>query len=214
MKSKQQGQALTEFAITLPILGLLMVWGLTYIQGALQEKVQARQMAGIALGHSDERHTYGLNTLDTHYWNFTLRLWINMSKWMTVYAHGDYPFSFATMPLELLARFEGGLDMTNQNMWEVDIAEYGHFEWMRYQRLRDDWSARKPGQLESRPRALTGSALFDNRLVKAMQSALAATPMGRELRPQELIFGHVDADVVPLRALCSETESLANCGYE
>lgn len=214
MNKGQRGQALTEFAISLPIITLLLVWGATYIQGALQEKVQARQMASIALGHADERKTFALQPLDTHYWNFTLHLWINMSKWMQLYAHSEYPFSFATMPFEVLARYEGSLDMTNQNLWEVDIAEYGHFDWMRYQRLRDDWSPRRTEQLQSRPRALTGSALFDNQLIRAIQAALASTPMGRELHPQELIFGYVDADVVPLSAICGEATTIVNCGDE
>ena len=214
MSKSQRGQALTEFAISLPVLSLLLVWGFMYIQGALQEKVQGQQMAGIALAHADERKTFAMQPLDTHYWNFTLRLWINMSKWMQLYAHSDYPFSFATMPFEVMARYERSLEMTNQNLWEVDIAEYGHFDWMRYQRLRDDWSPRSAEQLDSRPGTLTGSSLFDNQLIRGIQSALASTPMGRELRPQELVFGHVDSDVVPLRAICREAESMANCGYD
>lgn len=211
MNRKPSGQALIELTISLPIIGLLMVWGLSYIQGALQERVQAQQMAQLALAQGDERRSFNLPLTDTDDWNMRLRLWINMSKWMVLYPRGDYPFAYATAPLELLARYEQGLQLTNQNLWDVEIAEYGHFEWMRYQRLRDDWSPRTAPQLAQRPARLTGSQLLDNGLVRTLQTALASTPMGRELRPTELIFGHVDTDVVPSGVLCSDPNRTVNC---
>lgn len=210
---KCHGQALTEFAISLPVLSLLMVWGITHIQAALQEKVQAQQLAGLALGHADERNTFDLELLDSDYWNTSLQLEINSSKRVQVEAHADYPFAVATRPFEVLARYAAGLEMSNQNLWALDIAEQDQLVWMRYQRLRDDWSPRRTEQLAARPRVLTGTALLDNQLVRAIQSVLGATPMGRELRPKELVFGHVDADVVPARALCSQT-GMTNCGYD
>lgn len=208
---QQHGQALAEFAITMPIIGLLMLWGFGYVQGALQERVQARQMAQLALAQGDERQTFQLQLLDTYDWNSRLELWINMSKWMVLYPRGDYPFAYATVPLELLARYEQGLQLTNQNLWDVEIAEYGHFEWMRYQRLRDDWSPRYAEQLSQRPARLTGSQLLDNSLVRTLQSVIGVTPIGRELRPSELVFGHVDVDVVPRGALCGEPGRTPNC---
>lgn len=211
MKRMMQGQALTEFAISMPVLGLLMVWGFSYVQGALQERVDAQQMAQIALAQGDERSTFELPLLDTSDWNTRLELWINMSKWIALYPRGDYPFAYATAPLELLARYEQGLQLTNQNLWDLEIAELGHFKWMRYQRLRDDWSPRYAEHLTQRPARLTGSQLLDNSVVRGLQEFLAITPMGRELRPSELVFGHVDADVVPSGALCSEPRQTVNC---
>lgn len=211
MSRKITGQALTEVAISMPVLGLLMIWGFSYVQGALEERVHAQQMAQLALAQGDERSTFELPLLDTYDWNMRLELWINMSKWMVLYPRGDYPFAYATAPLELLARYEQGLQLTNQNLWDVEIAEFGHFEWMRYQRLRDDWSPRYAEQLTRRPARLTGSQLLDNSIVRSLQEVLAITPMGRELRPSELIFGHVDADVVPSGALCSNPGQTVNC---
>lgn len=211
MRARLHGQAMVEFAVTLPLLMLLLVWGVQYIQGALQERVMAQQMAQLALAQGDERRSFQLSLLDQDDWNFRLHLWKNMSKWMVLYSHGDYSFAYATAPLELLARYQQGLEMSNQNLWEVEIAEFGHFEWMRYQRLRDDWSPRRVEHLWSRPQRLTGSSLFDNAVVQTLQSALGSTPMGRELRSSQLQFGYVDVDVVPSGTLCSDSDRTVNC---
>ena len=211
MRLKRNGQALTEFTIAMPVLGFLMVWGFSYVQGALNERAHGRQMAQLAVAHGDERSTFELPLLDSYDWEQRLNLEISFSKWVALYSRGDYPFAYATAPLELLARYEQGLQLTNQNLWDVEIAEFGHFEWLRYQRLRDDWSPRYAAQLTQRPARLTGSQLLDNGVVRTLQEVLALTPMGRELRPSELIFGHVDADVVPSGALCSEPGKTVNC---
>lgn len=206
------GQALTEFAISLPILSLLMVWGISQIQTALQEKVQGQQLAGIALGQVDERNSFGLEALDHDYWNSHLQLQISRRKKVYVQSDSDYPFATATKPFEVLASYAKRLEMGNQNLWSVEIAEPEQLAWVRYQRLRDDWSPRRAEQLVSRPQVLTGTALLDNPLVTTMQRVLGAMPVGRELRPQELVFGHLDVDVVPARAVCSHA-GMSNCGY-
>ena len=211
MKHQPKGQALTEFAITMPVLGLLFVWGLSQVKSALDERVDGRQMAQLALAQGDERSTFELQLLDSYDWEHRLALNMKLSKWMALYTRGDYPFAFATAPLELLARYEQGLQLSNQNLWDVEIAEFGHFEWMRYQRLRDDWSPRSAEQLAQRPARLTGSQLLDNGVVRGLQEVLAITPMGRELRPSELVFGHVDVDVLPTGALCSNPGQTVNC---
>lgn len=211
MKHCCQGQASAEFALALPIFTSLVIWGYIYVQGALQERVQGQQMAQLALAHSDERHSYELALLDDADWNLRLQLWVNMSKWSVLYPRVDYPTAFALAPLELLSRYERGLDMGQVNLWDFEMAEFGHFEWLRYQSLRDDWSPRRQQQLEARPQRLSASNLLDNGVVRQIQNLVGATPVGRELRSNSLIFGHVDTDVVPFAAICSDPSRTRNC---
>lgn len=209
--NRMKGQAITEVAVALPVFVFLVTVGFMQVQAALQERQEGQQMANLALAQGDERSTYGLSLLDTPYWNDELKLWINWSKWMALYSHRDYPFAFAALPFEVLTRYENGLDMRNDNLWEVDIAEYGHFEWMRYQRLRDDWSPRRQGQIQQRPAVLSVGNLLDNSAIQALQRGLVVLPMGRELHPDSLIPGYVDTDVVPEQAVCDYIDGLPLC---
>jgi hypothetical protein len=68
-------------------------------------------------------------------------------------------------------------------------------------RITDAWSPTRAEQLQSRPALLVLNSLLSNRVVTVVQDGLGWLPIAKELASDSLIFGHVDADVVPERAL-------------
>ena len=68
-------------------------------------------------------------------------------------------------------------------------------------RITDGWSPTDPKQLQSRPALFVLNSLLSNRLVTIVQDGLGWLPVAEELASDSLIFGHVDADVVPEQAL-------------
>ena len=66
-------------------------------------------------------------------------------------------------------------------------------------RITDGWSPTDPKQLQSRPALFVLNSLLSNRLVTIVQDGLSWLPVAEELFDL-LIFGHVDADVVPEQA--------------
>ncbi|RUO34595.1 hypothetical protein [Aliidiomarina soli] len=198
----QRGQAMTELVVAMPVLVMLLFWGMPRLWQALEQRSMAQQLANLALAQAEERNAMALPAMDMAYWNDELDLWLNWRKWMVLYNRNEYPFATATKPFELMARYESSLGMANDNLWDVEIADVGYSQWVRYLRLRDDWSPRKLDDLRRRPALLTGSNLLDNYWLRTLQSGLSMLPLARELGPQQLVPGHVDVDVVPADALC------------
>lgn len=192
-----------EFIIAMPVIILTLFWGVPKLWQSFDQRHMASQVATLSLAQADERARFALPDADTAYWHDALELSLHWRHWMILYARDEYPFANATRPFELLARYEQGLAMSNDNLWDVEVASFGSSLWIRYLRLRDDWSPQQVNDLRRRPALLTGTHLFDNHWVETLQQALSMLPMARELRANQLRFGYVDEDVVPADALCS-----------
>lgn len=68
-------------------------------------------------------------------------------------------------------------------------------------RVTDGWSATSKERLASQPRSLVATSLLAADTAKDIQDVLGGLPFAEELASDQLIFGHIDTDVVPKKAL-------------
>jgi hypothetical protein len=203
-----RGQAIAEFLVAVPVVVLLLSWGLPHLQEALQQRMQAQQLSQLSLAQAGLRQGLRLPASDDDYWQQRLALQMPADKRLELSRHQDYAFAQALLPINFLVRHAGGLDMPSDNLWQAAIHhDAGEDEppMLMYARLSDDWSPRTQGHLEQRPRAISSGELLNNPLMATVQRAFSVLPMGRELSPDELEFGYVETQAVPATALCEST---------
>ena len=87
------------------------------------------------------------------------------------------------------------LRQTNPPDKNTQVADY------KMARLTDAWSPLSPEQLAGRPRKLVVNAVLSNNLITTIQDGLGWLFFAEEHHSSSLIFGHIDTDVAPEKAL-------------
>ncbi|WP_404402419.1 hypothetical protein LG288_04425 [Idiomarina seosinensis] len=93
------------------------------------------------------------------------------------------------------------LDFDNKNLRHNRQAADGAVNQYPMARLTDGWSASTGDALAGRPRLFVINTVLDNSIIEFLQKGIGWLPIAKEVRPDSLIFGHIDTDVVPQQAL-------------
>lgn len=74
-------------------------------------------------------------------------------------------------------------------------------------RITDGWAALSQDKLSQRPAKLVVNSLLSNDVMDFVLGAIGSLPIAEEIHPDSLIFGHIDADVVPPEALSESQQN-------
>lgn len=207
LRRNQRGQALLELALAIALVGIFALAAIPYLHDALNDHSRAHEQTQILLAQAGFRADRDLepDTLGRINERYGYPDW--QVPEIELLEGGNYAFASVVGPVWSILAHQRDFSLPVNNLQRLRVyhtQDDEQFDWFHYVRLDNDWSPRRVGQLDQRPRALTLTSYLNNLGVEYLQQWIGLLPFAEEFRPSQLILGHVDNQVVPSSRLCRE----------